>query len=198
MIEAYPLQWPIGYPRTAMYAIKGSNFSEKTLAYVTNLLMSEIKRMGGKNVILSCNIPLNKNGYPRSDYARRLITDKGAAVYFIYNGRQVVLACDKWNRIEDNIYAMSLSIEAMRGLSRWGVSQVLERTFSGFTALPEAKHKRSPWDVLGMQPNRDEKAIHNRYRELSLKMHPDTGGTTESFVELQEARDAAVKFARGL
>ncbi len=37
----------------------------------------------------------------------------------------------------DNIQAIRKTIEAMRGLERWGVSDMLQRTFSGFKALPD-------------------------------------------------------------
>ena len=42
---------------------------------------------------------------------------------------------------------LAKSIEAMRGIERWGPSQMMERTFTGFAALPE-KSGSDWWDVL--------------------------------------------------
>lgn len=61
--------------------------------------------------------------------------DRGAAVYFEMKGKPVSLACDKWNRVEDNIWAIAKHIEALRGQQRWGVGSI-EQAFRGYTALP--------------------------------------------------------------
>lgn len=118
MIEAYPLCWPIGQKRTANPTY--SRFGEHTLTQATKFLLQEVDRMKGTNLVISSNIPLNKNGEPRADYLKKQIPDKGVAVYFTRNKQQVVLACDRWDNVEDNIWAIACSIEAMRSLERWG------------------------------------------------------------------------------
>lgn len=194
MVEAYPLYWPAGQGRTK--SPSRSRFGDHSLSKATKEVLLEIERMGCTNPIISTNIPLRKDGYPRADYERRVITDKGVAIYFTRNNKQMVLACDRWDCVEDNLWAIASSISNIRGLDRWGVSEVLERAFTGFTAIPERAEGRSCWDILGITQTKDKETIHSKYRELAKSLHPDTpGGSTEAFCELQEARDQAVQFA---
>lgn len=196
MIEAYPLQWPVGYPRTVMTEI--SRFGDHSLSKAVSCVNSELQSMGAKNVVISSNIPVRKDGLPRSDYSKRSINDVGVAIYFLYKNEQKVLCCDAWRCVEDNIWAIVKSVEAMRGLGRWKVSQIIEQTFHGFKALPEKATGKSCWDILGMVPTRDVHAISKKYKELAIKMHPDTGGSAEAFAELSKAREDAVQYAQNI
>lgn len=99
--------------------------------------------LGGSQIIISSNAVLRNDGLPRSFQLRTDAT--GVAVYFLYEGKQVVIAYDKWFNISDNIRAIGLTIDPMRGMDRWGVSQMLKRTFAGFKAFP----KRLPSRVGG-------------------------------------------------
>ena len=56
-------------------------------------------------------------------------------------------ACDKWRDVYDNIYAIGKTIEALRGIERWGTGDMVEQAFTGFVALPSPK---SPWEILGV------------------------------------------------
>jgi hypothetical protein len=196
MIEAYPLCWPVGQKRTSFP--QRSRFGDHTLSKATKEVLLEIERMGGKDPIISSNIPLRKDGMPRSDYEKRMVFDKGCAVYFMRNKKQVVLACDSWNCIEDNLWAIACSISAMRSLGRWGVSEILERAFSGFTAIPERASGKNCWDVLGIRQTANTVLIKTMYKQLAKERHPDGGGNTEAFQELNEAYDQAMKAAKSL
>ncbi len=46
--------------------------------------------------------------------------------------------------------------------------------------------------VLGLQPGATKDQIDAAYIELSPSAHPDTGGSTEAFIRLTEARDTAL------
>ncbi len=194
MIEAYPLCWPIGQKRTANPTY--SRFGEHTLTKATKYLLEEVERMKGDNPIISSNIPLNKNGEPRADYLKKQIQDKGVAVYFTRNKQQVVLACDRWDNVEDNIWAIACSIEAMRSLERWGVSEMLDRAFSGFLAIPERATGRNCWDILDLRQTKDINLIKEKYRVLLKICHPDYGGTQERLSLLIQAKDEALHFAQ--
>lgn len=192
MIEAYPLCWPVGYPRSKQTS--DSRFERHTLSQATKKVITEIGRFGDKNPIISTNMPLRKDGMPRADYLKRSISDYGVAVYFKYKEKQVVLACDRWTSIEDNLWSIALSIEAMRGLERWGVSDILDRTFTGFKALPEGPTPHSCWDVLNMPATKNADTVRRQYLDLAKTKHPDGGGTKEDFHQLQEAYKEAIKF----
>lgn len=45
-------------------------------------------------------------------------------------------ACEKWQDVYGNIYAIGKTIEALRGIERWGTGDMVEQAFTGFVALP--------------------------------------------------------------
>jgi len=191
MIEAYPLQWPQGQPRTPEYQRRCAPFNTSQNAAQIGI-MDEIKRMGGKSPIISTMIRVRNDGLPYAQQGR--ITDPGVAVYFTYNGKQMCFACDKWDTIGDNMQAIRKTIEALRGIARWGSGDMMERAFTGFAALPPPTASRAWWEVLGCFPDNHLADIENMYRQLAMKCHPDApGGTHEKMAELNKAIDQARK-----
>lgn len=182
MIEAFPLQWPLGFPRTKHQ--QPARF-DTSFAGARDAIVDEIKRFGGRNVVISTDIPLRNDGLPYASY--KIPKDCGVAVYFDFEKESVVFACDKWNRVEDNMQAIRKTIEAMRGLDRWGVSDMLKRAFTGFKALPEQPAGRKWWEVLGVEKDASPESIKTAYRVLLHHTHPDKGGTAERFLEVQKA-----------
>lgn len=192
-MEKFPLQWPVGYPRTK-YPME-ARFGSITFERSRQKLFRELEKMldynDRKTIVLSTDLPLRNDGMP---YASAKANDKGVAVYFNRKGEQMVLCCDKWKKMEHNIHAICKTVEAMRGIDRWGVSDFLKRSFQGFNALPPAAHdkpKRKWWvvfeypvmpDFIGEWPR-----IEAQYKSLAKKRHPDAGGTTEAFQELVSA-----------
>lgn len=192
MIEAYPLCWPVDYPRSKTQ--KRSRF-KNTLAGARDHVTAEIKRLGATGAVISTNVPLKNNGELYADWQRYKITDHGAAVYFTLNNNQVCLCCDTYNAIWENLQAIGRTIEALRQIDRDGVSDFLNRAFTGFVAIPERSGGKSCWDILGIPQTKNGDLINARYRELAKEMHPDAGGSTELFCELQEARHQAISYS---
>ena len=97
---------------------------------------------------------------------------------------------DKFNSVWANARAITLTVEALRGLERWGTGQIMEAAFRGFAALPEAivtPHRR-PWhEVLEVLPNASPEVIRAAYKQRLHKSHPDHGGSDSDFQEVQEA-----------
>src|SRR5690349_20455576 len=128
-IEKYPLQWPQGYQRKKYP--ESSRFGNRSFAAVRDELFHELDLLldwqERKTVVLSTNIPLRLDGIPYAGY--RQPEDKGVAVYFQYKKESVVLCCDEWNKIEHNILAIAKTVNAMRGIERWGVSEFLKHAF---------------------------------------------------------------------
>lgn len=189
MIDAYPLSWPTGYPRTE--SRERSRFKVTHGAAVHGLIR-ELKLLGCPdwNVIISTNLPLRRDGLPYAGM-KPANGDTGAAVYFCLGSgdkeRRMVLACDRWDRVEDNIHAIEMTVGAMRGMDRWGCSDMLNRAFTGFTALPAPEDKTFWWQVLECAANADAEIVERRYRELAFKCHPDHGGSVESMAKLNRA-----------
>lgn len=191
MAEAFPLHWPEGWPRT-----KNPQSSRFDVSFVAcrDGLFHEISRMGGRYPVLSTNVELRRDGLPYANQPTP--ADSGVAVYFERKGKQMVFACDRWRLVKDNIRAIQKTIEAMRGIERWGASDMLERAFSAFEALPAPGKATRTWrEVLGFVPDfyPDQAEIESAYRAKAKRAHPDAGGSAEQFNELQQARVDGLK-----
>lgn len=182
MAEAYPLAWPAGVPRTT--SRRQSAFGAKTIGAATAFLMGEIRRMGGTLPVLSTNLALRNDGLPYAN--QRQPEDTGVAVYFMRRGRQMVFACDQWTKVEHNIHAIGKTIEALRGIERWGSSDLMERAFTGFEALPAPEQW---WQVLGLSERAGRDEIGAAYRTKARSAHPDQGGSDAAMARLNAARD---------
>lgn len=211
-MQAYPLAWPQGWKRTPSHERERSKFGTQhqstyggyksigklSVSQATERLINEIDmftrrgnpwRIPPDGVVLSTNVPLRKDGFPRSNQSDP--DDPGAAVYFQLDGARVVLACDKWNRVADNIAAIAATLGAMRALERWGVSDMLHRVFTGFTALPNL-NMDPPWrDVLGVKDCEDLAVAESAYKRLRSLQHPDKGGDANRFAMIQRAISSA-------
>lgn len=153
---------------------------------VTRGLARELGLLGARKEILSTNVRLRIDGAPYSNQAQP--ADPGAAVYFELKGRPVSLACDKWLRVEDNVWAIVKHIEALRGQERWGVGSV-EQAFGGYMQLPAPGQTSGSqwWTVLGVPINASVEQVREAYLLLVKKHHPDHGGEAELFMRVKEA-----------
>lgn len=175
--QAYPLQWPGGWPRTEYR--EESRF-KTTLSAALNFLRKETELMGGKNLVLSSNCTLG-NEKPK---------DCGVVAFFELRGTAIAIPCDRWRKVEDNVKAIGLTIEAMRGMERWGAKHMITAMFKGFMALPE-RSGPSCWEVLGISPESNEAQIVEAWRTKAKDCHPDAGGSHDAMSALNAAKDIA-------
>ena len=183
MTEAFPLHWPEGRPRIPAPKRQKSRFSTG-FGMAVRQVMDELRRLGARHAVVSTNVPLRRDGLPLASAKR--VDDVGAAAYFTHNGRQMCFACDRWDKVEDNIYAIAKTIEAMRGIERWGTGDMLAAAFSGFLAIPPPDDWRA---TLGHPKSLDE--AEAAYRSRARAAHPDAGGSHERMSALNSAREAA-------
>lgn len=189
--NAYPLSWPPAWKRTPLFRVSSSRFAEHSMDRVTRELMNELRSLGASRCVISTNVELRQDGLPFSN--RRAPTDKGAAVYFHLKNHPRVLACDRWNRVEDNLYAIAKHVEALRGQERWGVGSV-DQAFAGYTALPSpGKSTTATWyNVLGVSGDCTYEQALDAYRSEAMKSHPDKpGGSHDQMTRLNASWDQA-------
>lgn len=143
--------------------------------------------MGGRHPVLSTNIPLRRDGLPYANQPEPV--DPGVAVYFEYKKKSMSFACDRWDRVRDNVRAIEKTIEAIRGIERWGASDMMERAFMAFEALPAPGDWRAD---LGLPPEATPADAKKRYKDLVKTHHPDRGGDAEQFNRINRAYEAAM------
>jgi hypothetical protein len=209
--QPFPLQWPDGWTRTPARDRTRSRFGHRSSGQVSfsgarQALLDELSRLGAANVVITSDLPTRNDGLP---YASGRAEDPGIAVWFILadargNNQERVLPCDKWPTHAENMQAIAKSVEAMRGLDRWGVGDVVTRAFAGFNALPpgsgdgeptapQQPAKRSWREIFGMTAFEtlaapDLLAIARSRHRAAIKIaHPDAGGSHDDAAELNAA-----------
>jgi hypothetical protein len=188
MTEAYPLHWPEGRRRTEYHRRQRSRFNTG-FGIAVREVIAELKRLGARNAVVSTNVPLRRDGLPLA--SAKSVSDPGVAVYFRYKDKPMTFACDRWDKPEDNLWAIAKTIDAMRGISRWGSGDMLDTAFSGFVSLPPPK---SPWTILGVDKRSATRDVINaRWRDLAKQHHADAGGSTGMMAEINVARDNALR-----
>lgn len=186
-ITAYPLTWPYGWKRTESGARQRAQFANHSMNRASHEVVDQVRMMTGRELVISTNVRLRQDGLPYSD--QRAPTDPGAAVYFRFNGRPVVFACDKWLKVEHNLWAIARHIENLRASDRYGVGE-LEQAFAGYAQLA-APAGWNWWEVLGVDRSAGYDEIKSAYRALAKVNHPDVGGDAEKFVVITKAYEAA-------
>lgn len=186
----YPLTWPEGWPRTPRERRHVSRFKVASFAVVRDRVLGHLRLMGATRPVITSNLPARADGLPYANAAEP--ADPGIAVYWraLEIGRPAardrVIACDRWTRTRDNLHAIELSLEALRGLDRWGSTEVVERAFQGFAALPPAPGWRETFPGCATL---DE--VRATFRKLAAAAHPDSGGSEAAMQELSAAYAAA-------
>lgn len=182
MTEAFPLQWPDHRPRAKRTETSAFNI---TMGRARDGIMREARLMGGRYIVISTNVELRQDGLPYANLRR--IEDCGVAVYFERKGQPICFACDRWNTVTDNMRAIQKTIEALRGIARWGTGDMMEAAFKGFEALPPPNWRGD----LGLDVDATLEDAESSYRRRARTAHPDTGGTVEAMSRLNIAIDRA-------
>lgn len=191
--DGYPLKWPNGFKRTPAIARRDGNIADRmSPGRILDLLEAEVHRLGGRDLIVSCNLRMRPDGVP---YARQnAVEDPGIAVYFHYQGQQHAMACDVHVTPWKNIRAITLCIQALRSLERHGGGHILARAFDGFKALPAAIIPHVPWwEVLEIESGASEQEIREAHRKLIRAAHVDAGGDHDRAADINRARDEGLQ-----
>lgn len=198
----YPLQWPDGWPRTK--SPDKPKFIEGHFARVRDSIIRQLQRKGGSHIVITSNLPTRADGLP---YANARCDEPAVAVYWVEKGQERVIACDRWRTVGYNLRAIDLTINAMRGVDRWGSATMVEKVFAGFAALPAGSGEehappppaspvvrswREVFDVPGVFSEHMKSAellafVKLRYRERIKDAHPDKGGDHAVAAELNAA-----------
>ena len=104
------------------------------------------------------------------------------------------MAIDRYHRVADNLAAIAATIEAMRAIERHGGAEILNRAFTGFTAIED---QSKPWHmVLGVPAHASTDDVRLAYRRKRSAFHPDnaeSSGDADRFIQVQDAWAAFCK-----
>lgn len=193
---AYPVAWPAGRPKEggrkqAQWKSGGAKLDFDQAVRRLREQVNAITRGGQPwrvlEQTLSTNFELRVDGRPRRDRGRPI--DQAVAFYFEFDDQPHVLACDRFDRLEDNIAAIAAHIEALRGQERWGVAD-MKQAFAGHVALPAPEQW---WQTLGVGMQATRAEIEQAYRAKARTAHPDAGGSDTAMARLNAARDVALE-----
>jgi hypothetical protein len=207
-IPAFPLQWPAGWKRTPNHHRTRAKFGKKaqsthgswqtrnslTIAQALERVRAELQRMGVRDddLVISTNLQLRLDGFPRSGQPEP--ADAGVAVYWTElrdsGNPPRCMAIDRYDRVADNLAAVAATLDAMRAIERHGGAEILERAFTGFTALGH-DGSRKWWDVLGVASDAAAHDVEAAYRRRRAATHPDRGGDATEFAAVQLAWEQA-------
>jgi hypothetical protein len=182
MTQAYPLQWPEGWERTPAHQREDgrakfrrgdwrSGYRYLTVSLAIGELIEELRLMGATKLIVSSNIALRLDGYPRS--GQKIPDDPGVGIFFNWDGEDRQMARDAYIRPEENIRSLALVVNGLRQVERHGGSRMFKKSFEGFMALPPPSAFAMPppeddwWTVLGVPETALWQDIRSAYRAKS-------------------------------
>lgn len=125
--HSYPLAWPQDQPRTR------NRVQAKFKVGLTDAcygIIHELKLLGATKHMISSDLLPRKDSIPYANQANP--DDPGVCVYFIMQNRTYAVACDRYLKVKDNMQALRLTIEALRSISRWGTSGMMQKSFLGY------------------------------------------------------------------
>lgn len=188
-IRSYPLYWPEGWPRAESYQVKDARFGDHSVSQGRRVLADQVRLFGGNDLIISSNLELRLDGNPRSN--QKQPADRGVSIFFKRDDVDMALACDIYTTVEDNLWALCRTLDALRQIERDGSPSLINRAFKGFAALPDPD-ARKWWEVLNVHETASNEEIRAAYIRLAKQHHPDAGGDAVTFDRVQKAYDLAM------
>lgn len=101
--------------------------------------------------------------------------------------------CDRFLRWQDNLRAITLGLEGLRRLDRYGITTGHQQ-YTGWRQLEPGPAQPSTWDaeaVLRLFGGRraEGESVRDVYRRAVKATHPDRGGRREDFERVQAAAE---------
>lgn len=163
-----------------------------------DLLETELRQLNAKNVTIEADFTprdIRNDGWPRSSARPK---SPGVIVSFDSKHGALALPCDRFNAFEDNLRAIAMHLHHLRKSNLYDIAQAGEQ-YCGWAALPAeggtglttvgdaaaflARH--SGFETKQIEYSAD--VMTAAYRTAAQRLHPDRGGETHLFQQLQNA-----------
>lgn len=192
---SYPLRWPHDWERTAPDQRSRATFGKWSSTGMKPLTVSAaVERIDAVVDLMDdlmgfevcTDLPPQRG---RSALAQEP-EDTGAVAYWeTWDGEPRCIAIDQYDRVADNLAAIAATLNAIRSVERHGGVEVMKRVFTGFAALPRTDGAKPWYEVFGCRSDEGTEKVQALYRKFRSQHHPDRGGDSARFAELQEAWD---------
>jgi hypothetical protein len=167
---------------------------DSTYTQTLVLLERELNQLKAKDVYIHLWLSFEQIKQDGTPYANAKPTQPGVIISFTGKHGLVKMPCDTFDRWHDNLRAIALSLEALRKVDRYGCAQQGEQ-YRGWLALPPATSNiQTPQDAANFfaqycdfPPHAIWRNLDVAYKQAVRKCHPDTGGSHELFIRLQQA-----------
>lgn len=196
-------QWP-GRARPANYSPKKAPFKGRAWNAIERKLETELAHLKAKEVTISLDLDF---GSFRSDggiYADARPRTPKVIVAFL-DGRNAVrrqFPCDTYAFWQDNVWAIVLTLEALRAIDRYGVTQG-DQQYVGFAQLASGTNELTPEraaEIIAKHAGVEADAVLGfpsvatmAVRIARSKAHPDKGGSDAAFAEVEQSIRALEK-----
>jgi hypothetical protein len=176
---AYPLTWPELFPRATRR--DSGPFKTSLAGALKNVndslrLFSTDSRKKLENLVISSNVTLGAHNP----------ADPGVAVWFIWDGMQLCIPADRYSKVEANLQAIHLILEARRVEFRHGSLALVRASFTGLLALPDNSDS-AWWVVLEVERTASADEVKLAYQRLRSQHHPDRAPNADMFNKIQSA-----------
>lgn len=158
-----------------------------------DLLERELIHLGARDIVIQAYLRLEdirNDGWPRS--TARPSCPGIILTFSNAKKEQFSYPCDSYLDWNDNLYAIALSLEALRAVDRYGVTRGSEQ-YQGFKKLeaPRELDRRTLAESFicqhgGIRLDDLRADLNGAYKAAALKLHPDIVGHDELFKQLQE------------
>jgi len=191
----FPLAWPPGRPRIPSRERLPDRYGANTVPQALASAEAEVKRWRAPTRsarIISWELSSDYLGRAKPD-------DPGAALWFTLGGKDItsgaslmVLACDRFKSLPQNIRALSLTMERLRLVDEVGAYSLIAAV-EGARALPPPGAAVAvpdrPWrEVLGIAGEAPLLIAEAAYRALARKAGEGSPKLTELNLAIEAAR----------
>ena len=195
----YPLAWPPGRARVPRHAREPDRYKVTSVAAAIVSIENEVKRWRSAER----DARITAWELTTDMAARGMPEDPAAALWFDLAGKDItggqqlmVLACDRFRRLEQNIRAISLTMERLRLVDEIGAYSLVAAV-EGARALPPPSRVRGeavavpgqPWhEVLGVVPDAPLLVAEAAYRALAKEQGEGGNHLVELNLAIEKAR----------
>lgn len=193
--------WPA--KPTPTYRRKNSPFKAGWSSTI-ELLERELQHLKATNIVIQADCDRSEIRIDGQLRANAKLNGPGVVIAFESPSKGALsFPCDTFTEWKANVRGIALSLEALRAVDRYGVTQQAEQ-YKGWTALPDVRNERqtrrktaaewicqqcfavgesNPPTVATLLNDSEIRRIV--YKRLAVLLHPDRIGNDERFKQLQ-------------